>query len=292
MRSERFAALAGAVAWALYACFFGPRQPLEQEWVLVLLLAAPLVFVPILLAAVAFALAFCLPQGSLAGGLTLPWLAGALYLLWRQRSQMAAVFQLSPSERSRLAGILGLLVGAAWALADRLAFRPLDFDPTIVILTAAHFHYAGFMLSFGLAFALQNRYDAFAQNLSWAMLLTPALVAVGITSTQLGGPYWLESLAATTMAIAGWAAAWALWRSSIGLRGLRFFAAVCLAAGMVLAFLYAWRFYPVLPWLSIPWMYAIHGTLNSLGLGLYGMAGAWGHKDIDPMAFQTIEKKF
>src|SRR5258705_449888 len=44
------------------------------------------------------------------------------------------------------AGLVFLLVGGLWATASRAAMRPLGFDDTVVLLTANHFHYAGFIV--------------------------------------------------------------------------------------------------------------------------------------------------
>jgi hypothetical protein len=40
---------------------------------------------------------------------------------------------------------------------------------------------------------------------------------------------------------------------------------LALAMGMGLALLYGWRYVFPFPFLSIPWMYTVHGSLNSLG---------------------------
>jgi hypothetical protein len=151
-----------------------------------------------------------------------------------------------------------------------------------VLLTAAHFHYAGFLLALGAAHTykqLQAQQAAQSTWVSWGILLAPAFVAIGITITQLGGSYLVESLAATVMVASALGAAYlqvlvafqfslSTWQIRLKVLGSLF-----LSLGMILAFLYAWRFYPVLPWLSIPWMYALHGTLNTLGVGLFGVLG-------------------
>ncbi|MEZ4934569.1 MAG: YndJ family transporter [Saprospiraceae bacterium] len=49
-----------------------------------------------------------------------------------------------------------LSVGGLWAVADRMGWRPLDYDPEIVFLTVAHFHYAGFVLPIVAGFVVRE----------------------------------------------------------------------------------------------------------------------------------------
>ena len=44
------------------------------------------------------------------------------------------------------AGLLYLAVGGTWTVIARAGLRPLGFPDLIVLLTAVHFHYAGFAL--------------------------------------------------------------------------------------------------------------------------------------------------
>jgi len=39
---------------------------------------------------------------------------------------------------------IDLAVGGAWLVASRLGMRPMGIQEPIVLLTAVHFHYAGF----------------------------------------------------------------------------------------------------------------------------------------------------
>jgi hypothetical protein len=58
-------------------------------------------------------------------------------------------------------------------------------------------------------------------------------------------------------------------------RGLWLIAGVSLAGGMLLAGLHASRLaLPPLPWLDLPWMLALHGTLNAIGFSLAAVL-AW-----------------
>jgi YndJ-like protein len=299
MLSKQGPLILGLLAWLVYLLWSFPTLPLEEDWVKLLLLLAPTVFVPlacqqvglissqktnyaIVGAALALVLGYIFPKGWLSAALSLPWLGFSLWALWSMRHLISRIFRADPAERSLASAFLFLPVGAAWAFADRLGMRPLGFDPTIVLLTAAHFHYAGFLLALGAAHTyhqLQTRNMPQTAWISWGILVSPAFVAIGISITQLGGPYLIESLAATIMVISALGAAYlqilVVFQFSISKwqRQLKLLGSLCLSVGMILAFLYAWRFYPLLPWLSIPWMYALHGSLNTLGVGLFGVLG-------------------
>lgn len=213
--------------------------------------------------------AFCLPPGWTAASLA------GLWLLVVARLGLWAVRRLGELPLAALLAIAFLGVAAAWAFADRLGWQPLGFDPLIVLLTAIHFHYAGFALA--LMTALLPR-SSWQTSLSKGLVVGVGGVAVGITSTQLHGPAWIEVTAVTLMVLVGWGIALLQWReagkgrhrsSKLLLR----LGSAALFGGLLLALLYGWRFAQLWPWLTIPWMYATHGVLNSVGFTLLTFVG-------------------
>ena len=101
---------------------------------------------------------------------------------------------------------------------------------------------------------------------------------MGITSTQLQGPAWLEVTAVTLMVLIGWGIAALQWHEArnvrqVGRKILLRAGSVALFCGLLLALLYGWRFAHQWPWLTIPWMYATHGVLNSVGFTLLTFMG-------------------
>jgi hypothetical protein len=129
-------------------------------------------------------IALGLPRGSIAGGLVIPWTAliGTL--------GVGAVRRLVSSIRSGRVrwepAILGfaiaagfLAVGAAWAALDRLGVQPFGFGTTIVLLTAVHFHVAGFVLTLVGVLATRER------PRWWSIGAVSALV-VGTPVTAIG----------------------------------------------------------------------------------------------------------
>ena len=99
-------------------------------------------------------------------------------------------------------GLIYLVVGGFWAVLDRAGLQPLDFDPAIVLLTAVHFHYAGFTLLLLTSLVAQSG-DRLSQVNCIAVVVAVPLVAVGITTTQLGFSPAIECLAAWGMAVGG-----------------------------------------------------------------------------------------
>jgi hypothetical protein len=183
----------------------------------------------------------------------------------------------------RDAGLIYAAVGAAWLLADRLGLRPLGFDPAIVLLTAVHFHYAGWLLPIITGLALGNSKPSwFHPVVGWTVIAAVPGVAIGITVSQLGFGPGVETTAALLMALGGTGVAAIHVRLAlegrwpVGLRCLWMAAASSLLAGMLLAALYGARnFFHPWPWLDLPWMRALHGSVNALGFGFCGLLGWW-----------------
>lgn len=184
-------------------------------------------------------------------------------------------------EMARLASLVYLPVGGVWALFDQAGFQPMGFSGIIVLLTGVHFHYAGFALPRLTGLWLeQDEEGPIRRVAAWGVILGVPLVAIGITTSQANMPAWIETTAVTILAFSAFTVSlaqfkWA-WKTEMNgfSRALFVLGGLALAAGMMLATIYGWRhFFPV-AWATIPAMYAIHGTLNSLGFCLPGFI-AW-----------------
>lgn len=219
-----------------------------------------------LLLALLLSLAYKLEAGWLAGLLSAPWIFFSLrlqLLIWQQKDH---------SHYHRFASLY-LTIGAVWCLADRANVQPIGFEPIIVLLSAAHFHYAGFLLLLITCYLLKEDKNSYAKISGSLVLAGVPLVAIGITLSQFGSPLYIESVAASIMAFGGMGVATAY---TLKIRKKNFFpiglchlvGGLCLFIGMILALLYAWRAQSLFPFLTIPWMYSVHGTLNVLGTGL------------------------
>jgi hypothetical protein len=301
-------ALGGLLAWA------GLSLPavthlLHGSWAHAMLTFAALVIMPLLLeiippdraapflstlllrlavalqlpAAVLLAIAFRLEPGGWATLLAAPW---AAVLLMLAASGLSRAVQRSWGDLPALCGDAGLVfaaVGAAWLLADRAAIRPMDFSGEIVLLTAIHFHYAGIVLPILAAKALhQLQQRTLGALIAAGVIAGVPAVAVGITLTQLQAASAVEAAAALLMAVSGAAVGvvhvgLGLQRhGSVGVRCGWVIAGGSLAVGMALAALYGVRgFFTPWPWLDIPWMRALHGSVNAIGFGLCGTLAWW-----------------
>jgi hypothetical protein len=254
-------AAAGLVIWLVGLMALPAPLPAR------LLVAAPLVVVPAIwniapwrwrssvdrsglpdalvlwLAALPVVAAFAAPPGALALALSLPWLlvtafAAAVILVRELRDRLIILRERRVPEIAAEVGLGFLALGAVFLSMDRLGFQPLGFSPEIVLLTAIHFHFAGFgLLALAATLAAQgSRVAAFGSlGLVAGMPLTAAafvlessilnvlggavvgcsglLVALGLTSRAtaeggwLAGAYWLISGMLTVGMIlgVGWA---------------------------------------------------------------------------------------
>lgn len=181
-------------------------------------------------------------------------------------------------DSAKVAASTYLPVGAIWALFDQLNYQPLGFSHIIVLLTGVHFHYAGFALPrlSGLWINYSQRAKPF-KVATLGIILGVPLVALGITSSQLRLPFWVETVSVTLLATSALVMsfghiAWSATRTGI-VRGLFALAGLALAGGMVLALIYGWRDVYSVSWATIPAMYAFHGTLNSWGFCLPAFLG-------------------
>jgi YndJ-like protein len=164
-----------------------------------------------------------------------------------------------------------LFTGSIWALFFLLGFRPFDFTLTIVSLTVAHFHVAGFVLTVAIAGLWRKKPNFGHRLLGFAALLGMPSVAAGITLTQLGFPPFVEWFSGFLFALmaGGTAIAYGfLAKQSHGNQAIFWrISAFSLVFGAILAALYALRFHFPLSFIHIPNMKLLHGTVNTLGFG-------------------------
>lgn len=288
---ERIPIWEGLLGWMLALQFILPASLLRIDWVHLMILFAPLVVVPLALqlsgswmsflkpmrwlffpAALLLGVPYCVPDIPWISFLSIPWFALTVTVALQA---LRHFFRTPTSGRSfsqfaTLVGFLYLPVGAAWALADRLGIHPFGFQDPIVLLTAAHFHYAGFVLPIVAGFLLSQKNTRLFRSITWGILTGIPLVALGILITHWGGPVWVEGIFAVFMGLSGMGLA--LWQisysvgKSTALRWLPLIGSVLLLSGMMLAISYGLRF--IWPGLSISYMYGVHGTINVVACSL------------------------
>ncbi len=246
-------------------------------------------------AAAALAVATLLTPGPAAALLATPWLAIAAALgVVALGSLIRASNRRGRLRRLAVAVSLGFLAfGAVNAWSFALGFAPLGFAPVIVLLTAVHFHAAGFVLMTAGILAADRTPAPSASAGVAAMALGSIVTAagfVGVPGAAVGG--------AVTVAIGGLLIGWATVRlaptmRSHGARGLSAIGGGALFASMPLAIGWAVGTFLGAPPFGLDVMIRTHGAINALAVCLPLMlawtleAGATGAARTQPRAAST-----
>lgn len=294
MNLELSLKILGAALWLALAALM-QLDAESESWIVLLLMFSPLFLMPLsrrlietpqqarrlerssMAAAILLGLSFCWQPALSTAALALPWLLlrllAAYEALTEKRGPMTA------PRACLLAARLFPAVGAAWAFAHRAHWTPFGFDPLIILLTAAHFHHAGFTLPLIAGLNAQARPGCWTRFSCVAILIGIPLVAIGITGTHFGVLRFVEpfgvivlvlgalSVALSQLRLASQSTQLISHRLLHGISGLSSLAAMALALGFGLR--------QQLPWaaLTMPQMWLIHGSLNVFGFGLCGLLG-------------------
>lgn len=300
----RWSAIGGALVWEL--SFFRHTSNLpETELINKILLLAVLVIVPLGLfvatrnrderetlslraaafsqpfGAAAVVISFLLQQGMLAAVLASAWLVVASLIAFHGLVRLLERETRTASELVISGGFVFISVGAGWLIMSRLGVQPLGFGDTIVLLTAVHFHYAGFaapILS-GLAGRVLAR-EAPHVNRGFALvgisvIAGTPLVAAGITMSPalgLAGTLVISlGLILLAVLVCGWVLPVIKQRS---VQLLLIISSISPVVSMVLASAYAYSIVVKQLIIGIPQMALTHGMINAFGFALCGLL-AW-----------------
>jgi hypothetical protein len=271
----------GLVAWVL-ALVVLPAPLAARILLLVPLVVAPRLVVllqarigiwrraaPMMLAAaLPLLIAYSLPTGPMAGAFVLPWLG--LALLGALGAALHALAQLpSIVRRGRLPDLgadaaMGFLgVGATFMLIDRLGLQ-VGYSPAIILLTATHFHFAGFGL-LGLSSVLAR---------SRAGLRAPVLgLIAGIPLTAVGfvlATDAINAVGALLVGLSGIGIGVALLSASASnrVRWVARIAGVALLIGMPMGIAWSLSILSGQSFLDLDTMIRTHGALNATAVVL------------------------
>jgi hypothetical protein len=232
----------------------------------------------IIFAASAFAtISFFLPAGILAASFASAWLLVCALFALRGLRRLRRYRAHSFPQFCFAAGEVYLIVGGTWLVASRLGLQPVGFQEPIVLLTAVHFHFAGF-----LSAVLAGLTYARLRETRWSKPLRAALAGVVVGPGLLGLAFLVGpkvKLAAVILIVAGQIGlATGMSRVALGnvnpvARALLLLSSGCVVAGMVLAASWALGEYPLQSFVELGRMERIHGTLNAIGLGICGLLG-------------------
>ena len=223
---------------------------------------------------------------ELSAVLTLPWflVAALLALVGIQRMLRRGPF---PIEETTIdVGLLYLPVGGGWLVMSSAGLEPMGFNSTIVLLTAVHFHFAGFSAALiagltGRALRTRGPENKGAKRLALGayrfaapiVILGPPLVAVGIMASPVVEVISGVALSLGMLALAFVLVLIALTGGPLLPRLLLCAAALSLTATMALSMTYAAGEYRGEELVSIATMAATHGVVNVLGFTFCGGLG-------------------
>jgi hypothetical protein len=233
------------------------------------------------------------PVGAIAALISFyvqPGLTAALFAsIWLIVTLLIAVFavwRLLPrgfqpiDEISIDAGLVFLPIGGVWFTMSRLGLQPLGFGDTIVLLTAVHFHFAGFAAPIlaGLA-ARVIHHEAFPQKILRASIVSiiigVPLVAAGISASPLLALIGSSGISLGLMLLAVVVLGWVRPSlSSVPAKTLLFVSSLSGASAMTLASIYAYSIVVKKLIIDIPQMAMTHGIANAFGFALCGLI-AW-----------------
>ena len=229
----------------------------------------------------------CLPPGTSAAALASGWmlvcalaaLSGVMDMIpaWRPDARSDATPSFSLLRFTLALARIDLAVGGAWLVASRLGMRPMGIQEPIGLLTAVHFHFAGFatatIAAATLHFAESRGSDRWLHWVVTAVVVMPYVIAIGFVTTSAikmaAGVAFSISVAALAVLLRSYGGR----SASQPARVLLQIAAVSVFAGMMLAAVFAIADFRGSDLLPIPQMARTHGILNAVGFCMCGLLG-------------------
>lgn len=230
-------------------------------------------------AAVCVVASFCLPQGIGATMLALPWFFFGCFIALEGLMALIRRNFRKRETACTIACFLYLSIGCAWLIASRFGLTPMSFREPIVLLTAVHFHYAGFaapLLALAAGNGIEKKRAALRRifNIVVAGVVTgPGLLAAGFVI----GPRLKLAMA---LLVACSEVSLSLFFLA-GVRAMRprlaqmlvTISAASVLLAMGLAGVWAIGEFPLQPYVHLDEMARFHGTSNAFGFILCGLVG-------------------
>jgi hypothetical protein len=233
--------------------------------------------------AVLAVVALWLPPGMSAGLAAIGWLLVCALMAVSGAAELGRALWAGAGGGARVIRVvmgiarLDLFVGGAWLVASRWGLRPMGIQEPIGLLTAVHFHFAGFASAMIAASTL--RFAERREELPWLKYLAlvvatlPIVVAAGFVISP-----WMKMSAAVLFSVS--VAVLAIVLRACGRNAENSTARVLLQAaagavlmGMMFSGAYAVADYLGKDSLTIPRMASTHGVLNAVGFCLCGLLG-------------------
>jgi hypothetical protein len=222
-------------------------------------------------------ISFLRPAGINAALFASCWLLICLAIAWRGINRLLAFRAQSFPQFCFATGECYIALGGIWLVLSRAGLHPAGFQEPIVLLTAVHFHFAGFLSSIfaGLTYS-QLQPTKLAKPLR--IILLGTLLGPGILGISFLISPKLKLIAVISIVIGqcGLAAGMARIGATIAhgiSSALLTFSAACVAIAMIYAATWALGEYPLQPMTDLSHMERIHGVLNSIGFSAIGLLG-------------------
>lgn len=224
---------------------------------------------------------FFLPVGLPAASAAAIWLIVTLGLAGFSIIRTLRLGVLPIEELSLNAGLLYISVGGIWLMMSRMGLQPAGFGETIVLLTAVHFHYAGFATPVlaSLSGRLLTRRNSGPRRLYGlcvlSLIASMPLIATGITVSPVVALTGTIVLAIGISILAIINVLIVVRRfGPLPAQALLLLSSVSALLAVTLAILYAYQLVAKSLIIEIPEMARWHGTTNALGFILAGLI-AW-----------------
>ena len=222
--------------------------------------------------AVPGAISLWLPRGTISITLASVYLAGTLLLIALAFRDFLRHKRLRPREIALYTALATPSIAALALVAERSSYELFGFKLTVLSLTVAHFHFAGFAAAL-VAYLIAAEPSRASTAAAVSVPLGTGIVLLGFF---LGDPVELAGAAVLTAGM--WLVGWNLWQRSHHADRttaiLLTISASVLVLTMLLALSWALGHVVATPYLPLEWMVATHGLANAVGFALCGLL-AW-----------------
>lgn len=191
-------------------------------------------------------------------------------------------------ETSVLFGLIYLAGGGFWFFAYAAHLQIMQFGPLIILLTAVHFHYSAFLIPIfnGLLGRTIRKHRMLYSWITWVILLSPLLIALGITYSKT-----LDVIAVSIYMAAIYLHAFlvftAAFRTKTGTFLIRLSSAVLMIT-IAFSMIYSFGVFRQEVTLTINQMIWIHGFVNAFGVILPALIG-WRIEDAKPFDADSVK---
>ncbi|MFH7817607.1 YndJ family protein [Bacillus subtilis] len=239
----------------------------------------------------------CYPAAAFFAVLALVTEVGGFALIWWMYTVFNALYAILRlwetkihriEETSVLFGLIYLAGGGFWFFAYAAHLQIMQFGPLIILLTAVHFHYSAFLIPIfnGLLGRTIRKHRMLYSWITWVILLSPLLIALGITYSKT-----LDVIAVSIYMAAIYLHAFlvftAAFRTKTGTFLIRLSSAVLMIT-IAFSMIYSFGVFRQEVTLTINQMIWIHGFVNAFGVILPALIG-WRIEDAKPFDADSVK---